>query len=115
MTTTPRLIMIGDSFSVEPMESTDTTITWPRQVAADLGLKLMPLSQHGVSQDWCFHQLRAGFHSVNQITAEDRIVICLTHPNRYWFVQDEPNLSNMHIIGMEQYVSKEKNKGLVSL
>ena len=112
MTTTPRLIVIGDSFSVEPMESTDHTVTWPRQVAADLGLKFMPLSQHGVSQDWCFQQLRTGFHAKDRITAEDRIIICLTHSNRYWFVQDEPNLSNMHIIGMDQYVSKEKNKAI---
>lgn len=112
MTMPARLIMIGDSFSVDPMESTDHTVIWPRQVAADLGLKYMPLSQHGVSQDWCFQQLRAGFHAEDAITAEDRIIICLTHPNRFWFVQDEPNLSNMHIIGMDQYVSKEKNKAI---
>jgi len=110
--TKPRLIVVGDSFSVEPMEKEDSTPTWPRRVAKQLGLELMNLSQHGVAQDWCFQQLRAGFHAKDAITDQDRIIVVLTHPNRFWFLQDQPNLSNSHIIGMKQYVSKEQDRAI---
>ena len=110
--TQSRLIMVGDSFSVEPMEAEDTTQTWPRMAADRMGLSLWNLSQHGVAQDWCFQQLRAGFHSENAITAQDRIIVVLTHPNRFWFLEKYPNLSNSHIIGMENHVSKEQNRAI---
>lgn len=110
--TKPRLIVVGDSFSVEPMEKEDAAMTWPREAADRLGLELWNLSQHGVAQDWCFQQLRAGFHALDAITAQDRIIVVLTHPNRFWFLEKYPNLSNSHIIGMEQHVSKEQNRAI---
>jgi hypothetical protein len=110
--TNPRLILVGDSFSVDPMEQEDKTMTWARETAERLGLSLMNLSQHGVAQDWCFQQLRTGFHALDSITAQDRIIVVLTHPNRFWFLEKHPNLSNSHIIGMEQYVSKEQNRAI---
>lgn len=112
MTTRPRLIVVGDSFSVEPAHIEDATLTWARQVAQQLDFQLMNFSQHGVAQDWCFQQLRAGFHAEDAITAEDRIIVCLTHPNRFWFLQDQPTLSNSHIIGLDQYISKDQNRAI---
>lgn len=104
-----RLIVVGDSFSVEPYQGHDTTVTWARQVAQQLNLRLWNLSQYGVSQDWCFEQLRMGFIAEQQpITAEDRIIVMLTHPNRYWFFQDLPHLSNSLIIDVGQYLNRQQ-------
>jgi len=110
--TQPRLIIVGDSFSVAPMETQDTTLTWPQLAADRLGLELMNLSQHGVAQDWCFQQLRSGFNAEDAITAQDRIIVILTHPNRFWFLEEYPNLSNSHIIGLDKYVTKEQNRAI---
>lgn len=110
--TLPRLIIVGDSFSVAPMEAEDATETWPQQAADRLGLELWNLSQHGVAQDWCFQQLRAGFHALDGITDQDRIIVVLTHPNRFWFLEKYPNLSNSHILGIDKYVSKEQNRAI---
>lgn len=111
--TQPRLIVVGDSFTVDPMETQDTTMTWLRQTAERMGMTLWNFSQHGVAQDWCFQQLRPGFSSAEDaITAEDRIIVVLTHPNRFWFFQDKPNLSNSHIMSMEQHVSKDQNRAV---
>ncbi len=125
------LYIVGDSFTVPPelvvgdsqrglwATPGDTwaagrpkprTETWINLVAAELSLKhrdldLVNYSQHGVAQDFCWMHL---MNALGMMTAEDYLIVAVTHPNRFWYIEEHPNLSNHHIMNFQQYITKEQ-------
>jgi len=84
--------------------------TWINQVAATLSkqhqdLDLVNYSQYGVAQDFCWHHLNS---MIDKVQPDDYIIVAVTHPNRYWFFQEHPNLSNHHILELEKYIDREQ-------
>ena len=131
----PTIYVFGDSFTVpnqiysgstphglyaSPGESWQQgqprpkTATWINLVAAALSqqhrdLDLINHSQHGVAQDFCWTQIN---QAISVITADDYVIVAVTHPNRFWYIQEHPNLSNHHIINLEQYLEKEQAQAI---
>lgn len=113
----PRLFVIGDSFS-SPPRSGDVTSMWTSILAKKLSNYLgnpTPVvngSLHGASQVWCWGVLQSWLE--NCITPDDYLVIILTDPGRFWFVEDRPDLSNSHIIDFDQYISSNVSNAIAS-
>ena len=102
------LYVIGDSFSVPPKPE-DTTVTWPQQVARGLkeqlghDVVLENLSLMGCAQDYCWDILQQLLE--HRITENDYIVIALTHPSRFWFLDRLPEMTNSNIIDLDSFVT----------
>ena len=109
------LYIIGDSFSVPPKLG-DTTPTWPAQMAASLSeqlghpVRLENHSRMGVSQDYCWEFLQALLE--HKITADDYLIVALTHPSRFWFIDGTPELSNSNIVDLDEHCSREESKAI---
>ena len=116
MTTTGiRLFVIGDSFTVAT-GPTDTTMTWIRQTAQQLSalhgepVTVVNKSIMGSSQDWCWMQLHTWMET--GITERDYLIVGLTHPGRYWYLDRLPELSNSNIIDLDSWCSQEESKAI---
>lgn len=112
---TVNLWIVGDSFS-QPVEARDPSWVWPRQVADSLSQQLGKTvtvtneSFHGVSQDFNWLSLQNWTHH-NQIAPEDYMIVVLTHPNRYWFFEDLPDLANPHwMLDVDEHLTPEQLK-----
>jgi len=127
----PTLYVFGDSFTVPPQIYTgsdtfglyatpgDTwtqgnprpkTQTWLNLVASGLSrqhqeLAVVNYSQYGVAQDFCWTQINK---AMNLLEPEDYMIVAVTHPNRFWYIDEHPNLSNHYIINLEQYLTKDQ-------
>jgi hypothetical protein len=114
MTQESRLFVIGDSFSVPP-KANDATLTWPQLVANQLTelsgrpVRLINNSIMGASQDWCWFVM---LDWLSDVTANDYVIVALTHPGRYWFVDNIPELSNANIIDLDRFVQGEQLKAI---
>lgn len=105
------LYVIGDSFSVPP-KAEDTTLTWPQQVAS--GLKeqlghtviLENISLMGSAQDYCWDVLQQLLEY--RIKEDDHIIIALTHPSRFWYLDRMPEMTNANIIDLDSFVTKDE-------
>jgi len=110
-----RLFVIGDSFSASPPKG-DTTLVWPRLVCEKLQkltnkeIVLINNSLVGSSQDWMWTHLQIWLNY--EMTADDYLVICLTHPSRVWFLERMPEMSNANIIDLDKHVTKEEAKAI---
>ena len=110
-----RLFVVGDSFC-EPPKVIDKTPTWPAIVAKQLSNKLgkeVLLENYsivGCSQDYCWEALNNILEY--DITQDDYLIIGLTHPNRVWYFDDKPNLSNAHVMDMKEYIGRDKAKAV---
>ena len=104
-----KLYVIGDSFVAAPKD-TDTTTVWPAQVAEKMGLELINPSQMGTAQDWCWQKLQQWLDC--EITANDYLIVALTHPSRFWFLESEPRLTHSHVIDLERWCSREQAKAI---
>lgn len=110
-----RLFVIGDSFSASPPKG-DTTLVWPRLVCEKLQkltnkeIVLINNSLVGSSQDWIWTHLQIWLNY--EMTADDYLVICLTHPSRVWFLERMPEMSNANIIDLDKHVTKEEAKAI---
>ena len=62
-------------------------------------------SMIGVSQDWCFWKLSMHF---KELTADDQILVVLTHPGRFWFFDDKPQMTNPNIVNIDKELSKDQ-------
>lgn len=109
MTATPRLFIVGDSFT-QPRKETQTATTWidlvQQQLSQHHGAEVAVINKsfYGVAQDFCwlFLQLWA---EAQEIKPWDYIIVALTHPNRYWYFEKHPDLSNgLGMIGMNEHV-----------
>jgi hypothetical protein len=113
----PTLYVIGDSFSVPPPLEDDTK-TWPRQVAQGLARHLgteVLLENHsrmGVSQDYCWEFLQMLLEY--KITPDDYLIVALTHPSRFWFLDHMPELSNSSIVDLDDHCTKDEARAIES-
>jgi hypothetical protein len=113
----PTLWIIGDSFS-QPRTTIDRPRIWPELVAAlltvDTGttVKIVNESWHGVSQDYCWMYLQRWLHE-GLIQPEDYVIVVLTHPNRYWYVDSKPDLSNGHYtIDLDDHITEAQSQAI---
>lgn len=113
----PTLWIIGDSFS-QPRKSFDRATIWPEIVAALLSVdtgdrwQLVNQSWHGVSQDYCWAFLQSWMHN-NKVKPQDRVIVVLTHPNRYWYIDDKPDLSNGHYtIDLDDHITAAQSQAI---
>ena len=113
----PRVFVIGDSFS-SPPRSGDVTQMWTSILAQKISNHLgspIPIvngSLHGSSQLWCWGVLQQWLESC--ITPDDYLIIILTDPSRYWFIEDRPDLSNSRIIDIDQYIDSDVSNAIAS-
>jgi hypothetical protein len=105
----PKLYIIGDSYTAAPIDHNSRV--WFNQVADRLGLEIENPSRPGVSLDWCWQQLQAWFYN-GVITSEDRLVVVMTHPSRYWFLENMPDLSNPWIVDLNNWCSQEQARAI---
>jgi hypothetical protein len=104
-----KLTIIGDSYTEPPKDHNPRV--WYQQVADQLGLELVNLSMPGVSQDWCWLQLQHLFHN-KMITAGDQLIVVLTHPSRFWYLERLPDLSNSWITDLDKWCSSEEARAI---
>ena len=105
------LYVIGDSFSVPP-KAEDKTVTWPQQVVRGLkeqlnhDVVLENISIMGCAQDYCWDVLQ---HLLEyRIKENDHIIIALTHPSRFWYLDRMPEMSNANVIDLDSFVTKDE-------
>jgi hypothetical protein len=113
----PTLWIIGDSFS-QPRTKIDRPRIWPELVAAlltvDTGttVKIVNESWHGVSQDYCWMYLQRWLHE-GLIQPEDYVIVVLTHPNRYWYIDEKPDLSNGHFtLDLDDHITAAQSQAI---
>jgi len=89
-----KLYIVGDSFSSELWESSSdiSNNTWHRLLGKKLEAEVVNKSLIGSSQDYAWTHLHL-FQS--HITPDDYVIVCLTHPARFWFFQEYPSLSKI--------------------
>ncbi len=110
-----RLFVIGDSFSASPPKG-DETKNWPRLIAEKLyrhtgnETTLINSSLVGSSQDWIWTHLQIWLNY--EMTEDDYLIICLTHPSRVWFLERMPEMSNANVIDLDRWVTKEEAKAI---
>ena len=93
-----RLYMVGDSFSSVPKAGDDYK-PWYLQAADNLQINCTNHSMIGVSQDWCWWKLA---QELPTLTPDDQILIVLTHPGRFWFFDDKPQMTNPNIVNIDK-------------
>ena len=93
--------MVGDSFAAAPKVGDDYR-PWYIQATEKLGMNCENHSMIGVSQDWCFWKLSMHF---KELTADDQILVVLTHPGRFWFFDDKPQMTNPNIVNIDKELS----------
>lgn len=95
----PKLWVFGDSFSSSSTHNANTRV-WTRALKEKLcAEELMNVSLSGASQDWIIRQFLG---ATSQISSNDYVVVLFTHPNRFWFVEDRPDLTNPAILDFNQ-------------
>lgn len=101
MSNKSKLFIVGDSFSAPPKMG-DTYEPWFVQTAKQLDLNCENHSMIGVSQDWCFWMIAK---HLKELTPDDQILIVLTHPGRFWFFDDKPQMTNPNIVNIDKELS----------
>lgn len=111
-----KLFVLGDSFAA-CRPGSETVPTWHKLTADYLAehygepVHLINSALIGSSQDWCWGILQEWFAG-GAIGPEDHLVIALTHPSRYWFIDRLPELTNVNIIDLDRHISKEEAKAI---
>ena len=111
-----RLFIIGDSFTVAAPPG-DQAETWMRIAAQQISehdqqpVCIVNASIMGASQDWCWMQLHAWIES-GSIRPDDYLIVALTHPGRYWYIDRLPELSNSNIIDLDRWCSSEESRAI---
>jgi len=112
----PKLFVVGDSFMVPPLNE-EIKPWWIQQAADELSrlsgktVEVDTKAVMGSAQDFsCFllHQLYSG-----RITPDDYLIIGLTHPNRQWYFETQPDVSNHHLTDLDEFVTKDQAKAIM--
>lgn len=103
MTNSSKLWVVGDSFSVINQDDYCEEI-WPVILAKNLQFDLYNQSCVGTSQDWAFRIIRDWQFN---ISPEDQLIVVLTHPSRFWFFEDRPDLSNRNIVDFDKAINNQ--------
>ena len=92
--TMKKVYIVGDSFSSNNWAS-DTDVSdnaWHRLLGKQLDAEVVNKSLIGSSQDYAWTHLHLYQPS---ITSDDYVVVCLTHPARFWFFENFPMISTI--------------------
>ena len=95
------LWLFGDSFSAPHHPQSRA---WYDQVCGQTGLAVENHSQPGTAQD---HTVRSMALALAEIKPQDRVIITLTHPNRFWYSLEHPSLSNHHIMALNDQLGRD--------
>ena len=107
-----KLFIVGDSFAVPPPHN-DQAMTWQRVVADEItrltgdAVFIVNAALNGSSQDYAWMQLHTWFERT-EITDRDFVVVCMTHPGRFWYIENMPEFSNSNIIDLDRWLTKEQ-------
>jgi hypothetical protein len=113
----PKLFVVGDSFMAPPLNGEEKPY-WIQQAADELSrltgktVEVDNKAVMGSAQDFsCFllQQLYTG-----HITPDDYLIIGLTHPNRQWYFEKQPDVSNHHLTDLDEFVTKDQAKAVMS-
>lgn len=86
-----KLYIFGDSYSVATQN--DSTKCWFNALADKLdNIEIVNHSVYGGCQDWVWYQLHQLYST---ITPDDYIVIVLTHPGRFWYIDSNPSVTKL--------------------
>jgi len=113
---TIKLFVIGDSFAVMPREE-DPAQTWIRKCASELArlknddVQIVNNSIMGASQDWMWVTIHGWIES-GKLGPNDHLLVALTHPGRYWYLDRIPELSNSNIIDLDQWCTSEESRAI---
>lgn len=91
------LWLIGDSFSAPHHRSSPA---WYDH----LGITVENHSLQGACQDWIARRL---YDLRHEIMPGDHVIICWTHPNRFWYSLDQPHITNHHIREMRSALGRD--------
>ncbi len=109
-----RLIILGDSFAI-PTGDTDPAETWTRTLGSHIEqltgkpVEVKNGAMMGSAQDWAWKQLQ---NYMPESRPDDYIVICLTHPSRFWFLESLPQMTNVSIIDIERWITKDQERAI---
>lgn len=96
-----KLWVFGDSFSVVHTDDPSPD-QWHVSLAAKLGYELKDCSLWGACQDWVF----AYIESVQEnISPEDQVIIALPDPARFWFFDDHPSITSVHVLNYDKIIN----------
>lgn len=101
------LWIFGDSFS----RSSTEPRTWPQLLSQRLGTELVNVSLRGASPDWIIRQYLT---ALAQIDPEDPVIVLFTNPNRFWFYEDQPDLTNPAITDFAQHRNSDQARAAQS-
>jgi hypothetical protein len=95
-----KLYIVGDSFSAASTTLLDDTPVWYKLLAEKLGVdQIINNSIIGAAQDFAWFSLQ---NWRDHITSDDYLVVILTHPGRFWFIEDDPSTAKYaNVIGFE--------------
>ena len=95
-----KLYIVGDSFAATSTTLLDGTPVWYKVLAEKLGVdQIINNSIIGAAQDFAWFSLQ---NWRDHITSDDYLVVILTHPGRFWFIEDDPSTGKYdNVIGNE--------------
>ena len=99
-----KIYVVGDSFS-SPNRVGDNYHPWFIQVGELLNMNVENKSMIGTSQDWCFWKVA---QDLDKIKPDDQILIVMTHPGRYWYFDDKPQMTNPNIVNIDSELTPEQ-------
>lgn len=110
-----KLYIVGDSFTHAHVRHHPDQVSWMDQVAELLGkhhgceVEVVNDSFSGVAQDFCWAVMQSW---EGQVQPEDYVILSLTHPSRYWYIHEKPDLSNTQIIDLDQHAGSDVAKAI---
>ncbi len=102
----PKLFVVGDSFSELSTKYKPDWLPWTVLLSSKIGYDLVPMSIPGCDQDWQIRELR----KLSNIDKDDRILLVLTSPQRFWYFKDQPWMSNVVYGTYATELVKDKDK-----
>lgn len=110
-----KLYIAGDSFTHGHVRHHPDQVAWMDQVAELLGqhhgcqVEVVNDSFSGVAQDFCWATMQTW---EGLVQPEDYVIVSLTHPSRYWYIHEKPDLSNLQIIDMDLHAGPEMARAI---
>lgn len=76
-----------------------------------MGCELVNHSLRGASPDWIIRQYLT---ALAQIDRQDFVIVLFTNPNRFWFYEDQPDLTNPSILDFSEHRPREQAQAAIS-
>ena len=113
MTRRTKIFVFGDSFGDVVACGDDQGRAWPAQVAQRMAeqfrrpIEVVNWSMIGASQDHTWSCIM-GCVERGEITPDDYMIVLMTSPERYWFFEDVPYITNTAIIDFDDELTPEQ-------